>query len=351
MRFEQYEAEDFLLEESFRNYCLGNNETDSQFWEHWANKHPEKKTVLCEAKELFFILNGNATAVQFKQDREEFQSRFDQHLNGNTQTTSRPRIVRKIFLYAGAAAAAVLLFLFASRLFLQPEKQQVPDLTFANVHVSEAGERKSFQLPDGSTVMLNSGSRIQLAENFNVSSREVSLQGEGYFNVTANKDKPFIIHTEAMDVKVLGTVFNVRAYSGDKKAETSLITGAVEVTLHKSGNKRILLQPNQKVTTSTTEASDYAVKEMAVEKTANAVPEISWTRNRLVFANNSFEEIAVELQRWYGVQLIFDNESIKQFRFTATFDQKNITQVLEALKLSRHFNYKVEESNKIRILN
>jgi ferric-dicitrate binding protein FerR (iron transport regulator) len=352
MHFENFEAEDLLMEESFRNYCLQNNETDVQFWERWIMDHPEKIATVREAKELFRVLNGNITAIQFKQDQAEFNTKVEQHLNGEGAAIVRKAPFRKIFLYTGIAAASVLLFVFISRVLVQQDKLQPNGLRYSDVRVSDAGERKSFQLPDGSTVLLNSGTTIKIADNFNGSTREVSLVGEAYFDVTKNPEKPFIIHTEVMDVKVLGTVFNVKAYSGDKTAETSLIEGSVEVTLRNAGNKTILLRPKQKITASMNSATkDYVVKEIAPETSDTTASEISWTKNRLVFTNNSFEEIAIQLQRWYGVELIFDNEAIKQFRFTATFDQKSITQVLEALKLSRDFDYRIEENNKIRILN
>src|SRR5690606_22571909 len=108
---------------------------------------------------------------------------------------------------------------------------QEAQLKYNSTEVSKPGERKSIQLPDGTKVMLNAGSTIHIAADFNATSRQLTLVGEAFFDVVHNAEKPFIIHTGAMDIKVLGTVFNVRAYPGDKTSETSLLKGSVEVTL------------------------------------------------------------------------------------------------------------------------
>jgi ferric-dicitrate binding protein FerR (iron transport regulator) len=168
-----------------------------------------------------------------------------------------------------------------------------------------------------------------------------------------------------MDIKVLGTVFNVRAYPGDKTSETSLLKGSVEVTVRNKEKKKIYLHPNEKiilpnianvppvknnkVTDKPAAIENFKITGLTYNKTDSTLTEVSWTENRLAFNDNSFETIAAELERWYNITISFTDEEVKQYRFTATFNQKNIEQVLQALQLSRYFNYTIAENNNIII--
>src|SRR5688572_11344066 len=131
MDFAQYEAEDFLLEESFRNFCLETNKSDVEFWERWIAANPGKSAAVREARELFRILNGNINSAQFKEDQAAFTSKVSQHINGNKPPVKRTPF-QKIFLYTGLAAASVLLFVFVSRFFTGQDSQQIPDLKYSD---------------------------------------------------------------------------------------------------------------------------------------------------------------------------------------------------------------------------
>jgi transmembrane sensor len=370
MDYEQYEVEDFLMDDSFRNYCLGRNEKDVRFWQQWIKAHPKKLSLLQQAKEMYFVLNGNITPQQLQQDEQKFRAIAEKHMAATqqeeplvlNQPSARSTRTKKIWLYTGLAAAAVLAVIVLSNL-LQPKTAMQPNKYTV---MSNAGERKSFQLPDGSKVTLNAGSIITLSWNFNDQSRELVLQGEAFFDVAHDAARPFIIHTHTMDVKVLGTVFNVKAYPKDKITETALLKGLVEVTVHNTNNKKIILHPNQKIILPNAYAPDpkpevvgnkkepeknegYTIAPLTYSTTDSALVEVSWTQNRLVFNDTNFEEIAAQLERWYNVTIRFGNEAVKQYRFTAKFDQKNITQVLDALKWSRPFKYTISENNIIQI--
>lgn len=368
MDYSAYEAEDFIMDNSFRNYCLGNNETDIRFWENWIGENPEKQALIREAKEMLLLLSGSHHAAQFAADKNRFETSFQEHTASEAVPSMMPAVkstpIKKAFWYAAAAAAVILLMLYYP--FHKQDKQNAQAaLQYNYTEVSKTGERKSFQLPDGSKVMMNAGSTIEIARDFNRTNRKITLSGEAFFDVAHNPEKPFIIHTANMDVRVLGTVFNVKAYPGDKLSETSLIKGSVEVTVRNDANRKILLKPNQKIVLPNSIATepvpsannkktqidlpDFTIKGLTYDKVDSTLAEVSWTENKLVFTDNSFEEIAAELQRWYNINIVFANDEVKQYRFTAVFDQKNIVQVLDALQLSRNFEYKIEENNKIKI--
>ncbi|HRN56946.1 MAG TPA: DUF4974 domain-containing protein [Agriterribacter sp.] len=375
MNYTAFEAEDFILDESFQNYCLGIHEEDVIFWQEWIKKNQHKSATVKQAKDLYLSFIGNHTAETFAADRKAFHLIAEEQFSNETTAavTIQPDFVEppaagRRWLYATAVAAA-----FAGILFLTTRKHDAPlenqrqeaQLKYNSTEVSKSGERKSIQLPDGTKVMLNAGSTIHIAEGFNTGSRELTLIGEAFFDVVHNTEKPFIIHTSAMDIKVLGTVFNVRAYPGDKTSETSLLKGSVEVTLKNNKKEKIYLHPNEKIILpniagvpvaenkklkdKAAATGNFKITGLTYNTTDSTLTEVSWTENRLAFNDNSFETIAAELGRWYNITISFTDEKVKQYRFTATFDQKNIEQVLQALQLSRYFKYSIAENNNILI--
>jgi transmembrane sensor len=225
------------------------------------------------------------------------------------------------------------------------------------------GNRTKIVLPDGSQVWLNAGSNLDYNnEDFNKNIREVSLNGEAYFDIVKNADKPFIIHTKKMDIKVIGTAFNVRSYNNEKTAEASLIRGTIEVTLKDRKDQKIILNPNEKISVANEEQPEKAVKtgeKIAVKETnrsippiqldklkpnpvINIIPEIAWTDNRLFFEDESLEDLSPLLERWFGKPVIVQNESLKRNRYRGNFKNETIENVLSYLKFSKPFNFKFE---------
>ena len=213
-------------------------------------------------------------------------------------------------------------------------------------------------LPDGTTVWLNSGSKLTYDTWKGKSSREVYLIGEAFFDVTKNASKPFIIHTKHLDVKVLGTSFNVKAYPEDKVTETSLIHGSVEVYLIRQPEKIFRLIPNQKLVVQNAIVDVPVKKDVSIDlKQAVAIlplkpivlsnsdaqlVETGWLNNLLLFEDESFGEIAKKMERWYDVEIQFSNKALEEIRMTGSFEKETLIQAIEALRFISNFNYKVE---------
>ncbi|WP_407643615.1 FecR family protein [Chitinophaga japonensis] len=228
----------------------------------------------------------------------------------------------------------------------------------ATVYHAKAGERKKLQLPDGSALQLNGGSTLTLAADFNQHNRNVYLSGEAYFEVAPDARRPFLVHTPAILIKVLGTAFNVKAYPEDTVTETSLLEGAIQVYANSSAGrhvlpeKGVLLSSRCKLQVANPEAKagrssagylpapQYRVMLLSGDTTLDKPMETDWTRGRLTFNDQPFDVIARELERWYGVQIRFEQEQLKQYRFVATFDKENIDQVLRALQATSSFHYR-----------
>jgi len=224
--------------------------------------------------------------------------------------------------------------------------------------ITESGSRTHLQLPDGSSVWLNASSDLTYDKNFGKSLREVNLTGEAFFDVVKDAAHPFIIHTKVIDVKVLGTQFNVKAYPNDAYTEASLIRGSVEVTVKSRPNEKHYLKPNEKVSVAnnidealkkTTKSSPLILTEsLTYYHVDSTVIETSWVDNKLVFQENeTFRDVALKMERWFGVNISFADEDVANYRIYGSFTNETITQALDALHEAFKFSYKITGNNLI----
>jgi ferric-dicitrate binding protein FerR (iron transport regulator) len=216
-------------------------------------------------------------------------------------------------------------------------------------------------LPDGTTVWLNAGSKLFYDDNFRGATREVTLEGEGFFEVVKQPEHPFIVHTSGIDIKVTGTTFNVKSYPEDKTVETTLYHGAVKVFRHEESEKKaIQLKPNEKLILSKQAAyKPSGLSEGARPTSIKEIPpsfviahidstkkeserfETAWLYSRLEFRGDSFEEVARKMERWYNVTISFTDEKVKQLSVTGSFQTETIEQAFAALKTGFPINYKI----------
>jgi ferric-dicitrate binding protein FerR (iron transport regulator) len=259
--------------------------------------------------------------------------------------------------FAGALLLAGLLLWLL--IFVPVEKKQAQG-TLAGISATDLyefstrnGVKSKFILPDGSVVWLNAGSKLTYGKDFGLGKREVTLAGEGFFDVKKNTEKPFIISTSSINIRVLGTAFNVRAYPEDKNTETSLIRGSIELTIKSRPNDKIILSPNEKVIVQNTLAATYeksaavtekptvqaantliSIKKLSINPIDSTVFETQWINNQLVFRDESFYELSQKMERWYNVKIEIKDESLGEERLTGIFKTESVYQALEALKES-----------------
>jgi ferric-dicitrate binding protein FerR (iron transport regulator) len=228
-----------------------------------------------------------------------------------------------------------------SRLIASPQSNEIS---------TKQGSRTKLVLADSSIVWLNAGSKLTYNNEFGHKNRNVFLSGEAYFNVRKNSI-PFIIQTQALQIKVVGTVFNVKSYPNDKTTETSLMRGQVEITIAKRPGEKFILKPNEKLVVSN---EPELSKETEIQKkqnlvilsqiapvARNGVPEISWVEDKLVFKDETFEEVARKMERWYDVEIHFKNQLLKAVHLTGSFKKETLEQALSALQYTVKFNYRV----------
>ena len=268
---------------------------------------------------------------------------------------------RKKYFYAITGVAAALVLIITAWLFSGKKLNEVV-LTNAKTQslIAENGSRTRTILPDGSTIWLNAGSYVTFNKDFSGKTREVTLNGEAYFDVVKQPERPFIVHVSGYDVKVLGTAFNVKSYATDKTVETTLIRGLVQV-LKQGDTKRkpIFLHPNEKLivdklaaekpanlphdnTVAANILNDYKITQLASPIHEDERIETAWVYNRLEFRGDNFSDLAGKLERWYNVKIIFDDKLVERLNFTGSFETETVAQAFAALKAAQLFNYRIE---------
>lgn len=352
MSYLSYKAEDFALDGSFQNYCLGNNRGDIDFWEEWCEANPDKQPVILQAKQMVLILSAQ-TEQQLVEDRALFRTIMPSRTGSELPAVRSQHVpVRRLRSYIFRAAVVIIAFGLVAALIINNNNNNKTAESYTAREVSNAGEKKHFYLPDGTKVTLNAGSTIDISAQFNSEAREIVLTGEAFFEVAHDDQKPFIIHTHLMDIRVLGTTFNVKAYPDDKITETSLLEGSIEVTMKANSKEKIILKPKEKLIVPAPSAvaaaksipepeQPFVVTQITYNKADSSLAEVSWTEDRLAFNDQTFEELARTLERWYNLNIRFEDEAVRDFRFTAIFERKNVAQVLKALQLSRQFKYTI----------
>jgi transmembrane sensor len=221
--------------------------------------------------------------------------------------------------------------------------------------VTGRGQKSALTLSDGTKVWLNTDSKLIYSNDFSGKTREVVLVGEAFFDVSHDKKKPFIIHTRDMHIKVLGTAFNVRAYPNEKSSEASLISGIIQVSFTKRPNEQLMLKPNEKITFSNTDIAPgkrqedlplITLENITVEPSTGTILETAWTKGKFAFKSRPFMEIVEELERIYDVEIEIERGSIQSRRFTASFDNETLDEILMLLKMSYHFDFTYDKKSK-----
>lgn len=266
------------------------------------------------------------------------------------EETDNTPVIKRMHWWKWAAAAAVAGLLCAlSYQAWWPGKQPAAG---AAMVATRNGERRQLILSDGSIVHLNASSRLTC--QLNAHSREIWLEGEAYFEVASDAARPFTVHAAQLNIHALGTAFNVKAYPGDALFETTLLQGAVEVYTDKTPNDKIRLRPYEKIAVARNQLRELPAGKLDVKPVVSkavitkagmlpaidsTVRETAWVSNRLQFDSVNFQQLGILLERWYGVQIVFRNDAVKQYVFSGSFASESVTQALQALQLTEDFHF------------
>lgn len=256
-------------------------------------------------------------------------------------------------------ACGICIIAMASFFYLKNNAKEFDTQVF-----SGKGTRKKILLPDGTLVWLNAESSLSYDSQLDdQAQRIVYLDGEAFFDVSHRKNKPFLVRTEKLSVKVLGTAFNVKAYAKDKGTEATLLRGSIELSMNDQPAQKIILKPSEKFATSTPEKKhlnkngkqeqdmplDLMVEHVIPVRIAGSeyIEETSWKDNMLVFQNESLEDLKPRLERWFNVHIELGASIPKDYRFTGVLKNENIKEALTAMQLIKPFHFKLKADDVI----
>lgn len=305
--------------------------------EKWIDISSENENYFLQRKEAYFTAISEKGRALYNKDKafRLFKSRV-------SEVTYKPDIVRqkhlRLFSFWHYAAVVAILCIVSYFAYWRGE-QRVKEYFAEIVVEAPLGSRTKLYLPDGTLVWLNNGSRITYSQGFGVEERQVKMVGEGYFEVKRNEDLPFLVQTEDLRVKVLGTKFNFRDYPDDNEVIVSLLEGKVSLNNLIRKEKELCLFPNDRM------VLDKKKGKMQLER-AVATNATQWTKGFLYFDEELLPDIVKELERGYNVKINIANDELNTFRFYGNFVQReqSINEVLDALATTGKVRYKIDGS-------
>lgn len=386
MKYSEYSEEDFIADEHFQRWVVDSNSEIDEFWIDWSQKHPEKRGILNSA--IAFVksmddeerLSGKEIDGIWKNILEQRED------NGREKSRRRIPFYKNNIVQIGVAAGiiGVLLAVFGTYrvgnsddarsheipenaiiLKLQDGTRQILHENGSEVIVETKGSvvkqnqnqliydknaEKEFKLEynelkipygkkfgivlsDGSHVFLNSGTKLRYPVAFAVGKeREVYLDGEAYFSVAKDTDRPFIVVTKSMNTKVYGTKFNVSSYSNEPNTATVLVEGSVGVYRAEGygNNEMRKIVPGERA---------LFTDDNIMVNSVNINKYIAWTEGKLFFNDDEFKKILKELERHFGVVIHNDIEEMNLKKFTGTFTEESIEEILNVFQEHTPFKY------------
>jgi len=296
----------------------------------WIQQSSENHQLYTELREIWLASGIRENPDHY--DTEKAIKLFKSRISARERSFTKRLLSGDYLKYA-----AILVLLFALPLSYyfghRSARNESQQITVSCAY----GDRTNIVLPDSSLVWLNSGSTLSFNNNFEKSGRNLKLEGEAYFSVKKNKDSPFTVKTHDVEVEVLGTEFDLKAYPEENIVSATLVKGSLRIN---SGSHQKLIKPNQKVTYS----KEY--KQMSLNELTDTKPETEWKEGRLVFRNESLADLQLKLERWFDVEIVFADEAVKEKRFTGILQRESILEAVSYFALSKHVAYKFK-GNKI----
>lgn len=290
---------------------------------HWMESDPGNKQFILKERKLYnaVLLHGEDKQVQQQAGRQQY------------------------FLRRGVArflrVAAMIVVAFGLGYFWQSEKTEGP-IAMQTISVP-AGQCVNVTLPDGSNIWLNAQTTIQYPVSFNKENRQVKLDGEAYFNVAKDSKRPFIVNTKECSVEVLGTKFNIDAYSSRDKFETVLMEGSVKVSMLDDPTQAVSLKPNNKVYRSN--------GKLLTQKVSN-YERYRWKEGLICFVDEPFKVVMEDFEKFYGLTIVVNNQKVTQYLYTGKFKQTDgVDYALSLLQKNIHFTYQRDRENHIVYIN
>lgn len=343
MKYLAYSIEDLITDESFINYVEGSNEHDVLLWKKLIITYPQISKNVEDAKALYLLLALKRSSEERVFELDRLKLVIDQKVDAQVDKVVVKKSNQKSYWLAIAASVLVFMGLYVTFIKFRTPPEIIAYSAsqdyYQLVEQTKYGERKTINLPDGSTVILNGASVLSIAKDYNHNNRVIKINGEAFFEVAKDKKRPFIVISGNTITTALGTSFKVKNYNGRPDITIMLSTGKVnvkEISDAKEITKEMLLLPGE-----VAKIYDYKTSE---KKQFDEQELLNWKNGKISFSMANMNEIKDKLYDIYGVSLVATNlPKNKNLAFTGSFQQENLKSVLDAISFVNHFIYEIKD--------
>jgi ferric-dicitrate binding protein FerR (iron transport regulator) len=382
-KYKDFSITDFLDDPDFLRWMTDPTPEDEVFWRDFLKVYPSKKSQIQEARLVFNLLQSRESKMTLSEQYELWNS-----IQQKSKFSGK-QIVLQLFKYAAilvlvffsgavsyyyyqnsfsrrtpqfadlypADGGAMVILADGSKVSLKKDMSEIlysengdqlvvnsdtikqkPELKEAlNKVIVSYGKKSMIVLSDGTKVWLNAGSQLVYPAFFSNDTREVSLVGEAFFDVTKNPEKPFIVKASDVNIQVLGTRFDISAYPEDKIIQTVLEEGKINLKYEENGlfkrDHTLSMTPNQMV------EFDRSSRETA-SSIVNVSKYVSWKEGMLEFEKVNLNKALKQIERFYNVNITLGSEQIGEFKLSGKLDLKNTAEdVLNVIKLTLPVNW------------
>lgn len=323
---EQMDIDELIMHDFSGNITPG----EKEFLDQWMDRQSENRRYYSEQKRLW-----NLFSLHEKMKKIDEVSAY-QKISSKLFTSKKINIWSHI---QRIAAILLLPVIIVSGYYFYAQRNHTCEYSAVyNTAETPLGMRSSLTLPDGTKVWLNAGSKLSYPVLFSGKFREVKLSGEAYFEVKKDKEWPFVVTAENMNIYVTGTTFNCNAYPENNQIQTVLVDGHVTI-MNSGATETEVLEPG--------ELAVFRKKSQLITKTKTDLEKyIAWKSGKLMFRDDKMNLVVEKLQRWYNVDFEIKDKEISDYVYTATFIDESLDQVLKMLSLSAPISYSVSVRSK-----
>ncbi len=331
-----------LLQKYFNQKC---DDSEKEIVHGWYNDIKSEKTLKSKLRDQWGETALEPTGCEVDSNRIFNKICRNIHTKEREKEHNKP-LYQKFYNTFSKIAAIIILpvLIFSGWYFVKSGiiSNNEENISYAEIF-SPLGARSHFELPDGSTGWLNSGSTLKFPVKFRGQVRKVSLSGEGYFDVVKNSKKPFVVKTGDIEVMALGTKFNVLTYPDDKTTNITLESGKVVINAI-CKNKKVVriteLEPDQQ-TIIKNESMKFQKRKVDSKNYT------SWKQGILKFRNEPMNEVIERLERWYNVEIVLMDKELENYKYRATFEDETLNEVLSLIKLTSPVDFKQDKRVKL----
>ncbi len=347
-----------LIEKQFAGKL---SDTEKQYLKEWYNSNSENRRQY----ENYYILLKHLRITRNEKQFKPYTTGAYQRFLGKTERLTLKRRNKELFrLWLRYAAIFIIAFGLGISFYYLFQSDSSADKLTQTIEIP-FGSKSKITLPDGTSVWLNSGSILSYSESFGKKDRTVTLDGEGFFDVSRNESLPFYVLSGRVKVKVLGTKFNFKSYREDENARVTLVEGSLNVADINSKSQPTLLSPNQQavidkkndqLTVKNVEAGNYTIwtelKSETIDITENRTtgdmeasvrtPNVT-LRNILFFDEEPLSQIVRDLERVYNIKIEIQDSVLKSERFYGDFrNEETLTEILEIMARNNNLTYSIQ---------